>query len=412
MIDRIGARLARTSPLWVAVGTVGASALSFLFQGYLSLMLSDSAFGVISSAIVVAVALSFFSSFGAQNVMLDFVKKKSADSSTILVQFMRIWMLTYAVAFAAGVLVLALAPGLFEKYMFVSTMMLVLALFAILGSNRQSVDDYRGVCLFLVAPEFAKLVAVGVAYVFGARDLARAYLTFGLVFLAMATVVLLARPLWRRRAVAPPARTLVALGFPYAVSSLLFMVYYRSTLVIFSAHGKLEEAGSLAIVYLFMTAILLVPTSYSQRYLLGRWHTIPQSETAAFRSELARQIRAILIFGVPIAIGWFLFSQPTLELIYGERYTLARAYAPWFAVIFLIRSVCIPLQAASSIDEMKWRKTWVVLAAALVTLVLSTALADPLGLVGALISGIVAESVLVVGMSCLLWRHLRATPVR
>ena len=80
MIDRIGARLARTSPLWVAVGTVGASALSFLFQGYLSLMLSDSAFGVISSAIVVAVALSYFSYYGAQNVMLDIVNKNIDDS--------------------------------------------------------------------------------------------------------------------------------------------------------------------------------------------------------------------------------------------------------------------------------------------------------------------------------------------
>lgn len=68
---RLRSLLPRHGAVWIALGTLAASAFSFLFQGALSLMLSDSAFGAMSSAIVTAVGLSFFSSFGAQNVMLD-----------------------------------------------------------------------------------------------------------------------------------------------------------------------------------------------------------------------------------------------------------------------------------------------------------------------------------------------------
>ena len=58
---------------------------------------------------------------------------------------------------------------------------------------------------------------------------------------------------------------------------------------------------------------------------------------------------------------------------------------------------------------MKWRKTWVVLAAAVTTVVLSVTLVGPLGLTGALVAGIAAELVLVLGLSFLVWLHLRQT---
>lgn len=410
MISRLGARLRRASPLWVAVGTIGASGFSFLFQGYLSLILSDSAFGAISSAIVVAVALGFLAALGAQNVMLDFIKRRAMDSQIVLLKFMHIWIFTYFAAFGGGIIVLFAYRAGFEKYVFISTLALLLSLFTILGSNRQSRDDFRGVCVYLIAPEFAKLVAVGIAYLYGAHEIDTAFMTLGMVFLAIVTFGLFAPSFWRGWTLAPSYRQIFLVGLPYAVSALLFMIYYRSTLVIFASHGKLEEAGSLAIIYLFMTAILLVPTSYSQRYLLGRWHAVPRHQRGLFTSELRRQLRSILIFSVPIAIGWLLFSQPVLNFVYDERYPLARAHAHWFAIIFLIRSVCIPLQAATSLDEMKWRKTWVVLAAALTTVALSLALVRPLGLIGALVSGIAAESVLVLGLTLLVRQHLRTAP--
>lgn len=409
LIRWFGLLLPRHSAVWVALGTIGGSGLSFLFQGALSLMLTDSAFGAISSAIVTAVGLSIFASFGAQYVMLDFVKRRGTPGRQALLRFIHLWMATYALLLVLGVAVILLRPGAAAEYVFVSGLMLVLALFAILAAGRQSAEDFRGVCLYLVAPEFAKLLAVGVVALLGLRELAAAYLAFGLVFLGMATLALAVPAFWTRWGSFTAYRDLVVVGFPFAAAGLLFMVYYRATLVVFVAFGLREEAGSLAIVYLFMTAILLVPTSYSQRYLLGGWHAIRREDTAGFRARLVRQLGAILLFSAPIALGWLFFSSPLLGLVYGERYALARDYAPWFAIVFLIRAVCIPLQAATSLDEMKWRKTWVVLGAAATTLVLSAALARPLGLPGALVSGIAAELVLALGMSALVWLHLRPT---
>lgn len=391
---------------------MGASAFSFLFQGFLSLMLTDSAFGAISSAIVTAVGLSFFAAFGAQNVMLDFVKKRGLPEQIILLRFCHLWVIIYALTLVLGLALLAVHPEAVAEYLFVTGLILVLALFAIFAAARQSTNNFRGVCLYLIAPEFAKLVAIGVVACLGIRELVGTYFAFGVTFFGMASLALLMPGVWIRWEPAATYRGLVVTGFPYAVAGLLFMVYYRASLVIFVAYGLREEAGSLAIVYLFMTAILLVPTSYSQRYLLGGWHAIQRDDTALFRSQLYRQIRSILIFSVPIAILWLLLSNPLLSFIYGERYSLARIYAPWFAIVFLIRAICIPLQAATSLNEMKWPKTGVVLAAAVTTLALSALLARPLGLTGALLSGIATELVLTLGMSTLIWLHLRSASGR
>lgn len=408
---RLRSLLPRHGAVWIALGTLAASAFSFLFQGALSLMLSDSAFGAMSSAIVTAVGLSFFSSFGAQNVMLELVKKRGMSGRRVLLRFVHLWMTTFALLVLLGAAVAAAQPSILAEYIFVAGLMLVLSLCSILAAERQSADDFRGVCFYLAAPEFAKLLAVGAAVVLGAalgtHDLAGSYLAFGLVFLAMAVLPLLLPAL---RGPWEPPRVygrLIVTGFPYAAAGLLFMVYYRATLVVFVAFSLREAAGSLAIIYLFMTAILLVPTSYSQRYLLGGWHALRREDTALFRAQLARQLGTILLFSVPIALGWLLCSSAVLRVVYGERYAIAQSWAPWFAIVFLIRAACIPLQAATSLGEMKWRKTWVVLAAAVTTLVLSAALARPFGVAGALISGIAAETVLAAGMSVLVWLHLR-----
>jgi O-antigen/teichoic acid export membrane protein len=407
LIRRIGSRLARRSAIWVAIGTIGASGMSFLFQGYLSVILPDAAFGSISSAIVMAVALSIFLSAGAQNVMLDLVKRQSMDVAAVLARFRRLWLIHSALSIAlsaAAFMVLNIdATGLY----FIAALTAFLSLTIILGAARQSADDFRGVGTYLLAPEIGKLMAVGVAALVGAQALASNYLVFGSVFLLLAFLPLLSPAFWRKWNTGPSYRTLVTTGFPYALAGFLFMVYYRSTLVIFSGYGRLEEAGSLAIIYLFMTGILLLPTAYSQRYLLGRWHAIPRHETGMFRKELKRQILSLLAFSLPLGLGWFFLSTETLSMIYGDRYAHAREYAPWFALVFVFRSLCIPLQAACSVDNLKWAKTWMILLAALATVGLSLALAPAYGMLGGVISGIAAETILLLGLSALVLRHTR-----
>lgn len=381
----------RHSALWVLVGTIVAAGLSFLFQGYLSFVLTDSEFGTISTTIVWAVALSLFASAGVQNVMLDFIKGRKDDPDAVVSAFRRLWIAHCALSFLIVTAIALIPGGPTRSAFFLTSFSMALSLFSILGADRQSHDDFRGVSAYLIAPEVAKISAIAIALIFALRGIEDIYLGFAWVFTAIAAGTFACghrRDKWRA---GPSYFTLLRAGFPYAISSMMFMVYYRSALMVLLANGQSEEAGSLAIIYLFMTAILLLPIAYSQRFLLGRWHAIDRNDTETFVKEVKRQLVNVLAFSAPIALIWVLSSSRILKLIYADRYADAQLYSQWFALIFLLRSVSLPLETACSIDALKWAKTMGFAAAAVVTLIGSLVLIPSLGLMGAFWAGLAAE---------------------
>lgn len=396
----------RHSAIWVLAGTVVAAATSFAFQAYLSLALPDADFGAIASLIVWAVALAVLSSTGVENVMLDAVKGQKRKPQVMLGAFRHLWLVHCCVAYLAVALVGLLFRDQALPAFFLASFAMLLSLFAILSASRQCQDDFRGVCGFMVAPEAAKLAAVGVAVALGLGGLDGFYLGLGTAFtiLAVTTVGIG----MRRGSLArgPRYLDLVRAGLPYAISSVMFMIYYRSALLVLAAQGQLEEAASLAIIFLFMAAILLLPTAYSQRFLLGRWHTIGGDATA-FAAEIKLQLVRMLIFSAPITLIWILASQPVLEFIYGSRYAGAQAYAMWFAAIFLLRALSLPLLTASSIQPLKWGKTAGIVLAAAITALGSVLLTPRLGIEGAFWAGVAAELALISALFFIITRYIR-----
>jgi O-antigen/teichoic acid export membrane protein len=395
----------RQSAFWVAIGTLVASFLSLAFQAYLAAFLDDADFG--AASIVVAVALAVFLSLGSQNYLLDSVKRRGLESRPILASYLRLWALTLGLFIAASVGTSLFLPSFYKQFAFIGSLTLLIALFTILGSARQSVDDFRGVGFYLVSPEVAKCLAVLVVVVLNVATLSGVYFVMAISFTFISLGALAIPAIWRSYGATPKWTSIATFGLPYALSGLLFMAYYRSTIVVFSSFGMLDEAGSLAIIYLFMTAILLLPTTYSQRFLLGRWHSIPRNEPTQFSRELKRQVTLILLLTVPMGIVWFVISPWIIELLYSGRYSLAGVWAPWFAVVFVIRSVCIPMQTAASIGELKWHKTWVVSGAGLTAIVVSIVFANTLGFASSLIAGLAAEGFLCVGLLFIMSRYLR-----
>lgn len=400
-------RLSFGGRAWVALGTIGAAALSFAFQAYLSFVLSDSQFGAVSASIVTAVALAVLIAYGAQNVMLDWSKRRHNPLRPMLTVYLRVWVGTLVVAaFIAAALAL-LSPEVLPEYFFIASMTLLLGLISILGAERQSRDDFRSVSLTLLAPEVIKCLAVVLVFATGARTLTSVYGIMGAAFTVVCVTAIFLPALWRRPTGGPTLSHVLRSGFPYALSGVMFMFYYRATLVVFSLFHMLDAGGSLAIIYLFMTAVLLLPTTYSQRYLLGKWHSIPQNKPNRFRRELRRQLRSILLFTLPIAILWFAFAPQILDLLYSDRYQLAHQWASWFAIVFVMRSLSIPLQAAASVGPLRWGKTFVIVGAAATTIGAAALLAQPLGFASAFVSAIAAESVLSIGLLVIISRHLR-----
>lgn len=391
---------ARRSAIWIGFGTIAAAGLSALFQGLLSVQLSEVEFGIFSSALVIAVSISMISAMGAQNVFLQLVKSNVVPAIAVLRSFTTFWLAASLTLSLSAAILLPVVPVPTHYFFLVIGLSSMLSIFSILASASQSADNFREVGLFIIAPEAAKIGAILCATLLAVENPQALALLFSIIFLTIsASCFAFLFSLRKRTLPVVRMRQLILLGLPHALSALLFMVYYRTSIVIFAMIDRPAEAGSLAVIYLFMTAILLLPTAYSQRYLLGRWHQFSNSNLDDFRLEIFRQMRKLSVLIVPISFLWFLFSDNLLNFVYGQRYGDAQSYAPYFALIFLIRGFCIPLQAANSIARLRWKKTLAIFATGTVTVALTFYLGTIYGLLGGLIAALAAEITLMLGLA-------------
>lgn len=395
----------RQRGLWVAVGTVVASVLSILFQTTLSLFLSEDDFGAFSAATIAAIALGIVIALGCQNVLLDAVKSAGLAGRPLLRTYLRIWAAVVGVLLFAGVIVAVLAPAAGPTFAYIASLAVMVAASTILGSERQGEDDFIGVACYLVAPELVKCLAILVSWIAGARTLEMVYLVCFFTFGASTLVVLSSPIIWRKMAEPTDWRRLLVLGAPHALSGLVFMGYYRASVVVLSVMGLLADAGSLAVIYLFVSGLLLLPTTYSQRFLLGRWHSLARELPHRFRRELRRQTTGIVLFTLPIAAGWFILAPIVLAWIYGDRYEGAQTWAPWFAIVLALRAASIPIQSAASIAPLRWGKAAVISVAAVSVITVTFVLGGSLGIASGFIAGIVAEVVLIVGLLLIIHRY-------
>lgn len=396
----------RQSAVWVLIGTLVATVFSFLFQAYLSVTLSDGEFGMISSIMIGAVLLSYFAAAGVQNVMMDIVKVRRNLPKDALVAFRWIWT-AYFIASLLIVIIAHVAFGIpLHQSLFLVSLAMMLAMFSILSSASQSQDDFKMVCIHTVGPELVKLLAVIFVVIVGSASIDDIGWIFSGVFIATSMSIFIFGILQDEWRFERGYFKLLIAGFPYVISSVLFMVYYRFTLLALAYVGRSDEAGSLSIIYLFLTASLILPTAYSQRFLLGRWHSIGVEDGTIFAKEILQQLSQMLLFGSMVVVIWVSASGPILKFIYENRYPDAQLYSNWFAMIFLLRALSLPLQTASSIEDLKWGKTLCIAFAAIATLVASFALVPKFGFLGAFVAGLLAEIALIFGLSILVLRHI------
>lgn len=396
----------RTSPIWIAIGTIGAAGLSFLFQGLLSVTLSDAEFGLMSSSIILALAFSVFATMGAQDVTLHLVKARKLSPEIALSAYTKVWALHGLPPIGISVLAFVLYRDAASVFFFISTFSALASFFVLQTAERQSRDDFRGVGMLLLALEFCKLTAAMLAASVGGQ-LNTSYLVFGCVFLLLILVRVAQSSFRWKREETIPYKEIIALGMPYAVAAFMFMAYYRITIVVLSSFGLQDEAGSLSVIYLFLGAFLLLPTSFSQKFLQGRWHSISAPDVGAYKAELKRQYRILFLFVTPVCIMWFFLSEPILAMIYPGRYQMAADHARWFAAVFVLRCVCIPLQGAASVAALRWWKLVAVLVAALATFTTSLTLTPVIGFMSGFAAALIGEAAFVMGLSVVLWRAWR-----
>jgi O-antigen/teichoic acid export membrane protein len=402
-------RLIRSSGVWVTVGLFGSSLLSFAFQGLASHQLSDADFGSLSSAYLVATGISGFTSAGAQNAMLHLIKAQGEERSRIADAFMQVWLIN---SIFIALFCLAVAP--FVRTLdslclfFVFSFNSFLAIFTITAAASQSTDDFRSVSGNMIGLEVIKLLALLLLLALHVElVIDKVYAGLGAFFFCICLVRALFIVLHARRFSGLSYMRIIQLGLPYSIAGLFFLLYYRSSVIVLNFLGLQEDAGALSLIYLFLGAILILPAGFSQRFFLGRWHSILKEERARFSRELLAQTVFAFMLAAPVAGVWAYGADSIIAHIYGNRYAAAREYAPLFALILLIRMTSIPVQAATSVSDLRWFKTAVIGVAAGISVITCGALAGRLGMLGAFYSGLAAEAFLAGGLLVLALQRSR-----
>ena len=178
-----------------------------------------------------------------------------------------------------------------------------------------------GVCALLHAPLTAYLTA------FGAGEVARQLV---LHHKAQAFEWPEARAEWDR--LAPMLRA----AFPYAVLTVLGIVYLRIDLIMLDSMVGARETG----LYAGATRILMVTTALPGlclSVLFPRFVRLQESDPRRSARLYLLAVRAMAWVGAGLAVGFALSARPLMTLLYGSAYTGGAASLQWLmgALLFM-----------------------------------------------------------------------------
>lgn len=206
-------------------------------------------------------------------------------------------------------------------------------------------------------------------------------------------IVLGGRTPWRLPVGAPtalvgaggPAETggLVKEALPFALSQFVFLAYAQGAVLLLEALQGSRSAGVYSLTVAILTAVYLIPTVVSQRYLLSRFHRWSVHEPDRFRRVYQASCGLLLALGGLLGIGVSLLSPWAVDLIFGPAYRDVGA-------MLVMCSLCVPARFLAAVlgtalttgDNIGHRLLAQVVVAA-VTLLLSAWAIQRWGLVGA-----------------------------
>jgi O-antigen/teichoic acid export membrane protein len=150
------------------------------------------------------------------------------------------------------------------------------------------------------------VVAVAAALVIGA-------LLGGLWKLTFLAKVVSGRPTFQRHAF----RSLLRGAAPFLLYAVLGAVYYRVDAVLLSKLTTIAVVGWYGAAQRLFDTLVFLPTIVSATVMLPLLSTLSLRSSTELRLALAKGLDAMLILGVPIAVGLFALAESIVAVIYG-----------------------------------------------------------------------------------------------
>ncbi len=399
--------------LRVVVGGAGAAALGFLATVLIARGLGADGFGLFASVVALWALLAPLLAMGSGKVYLRLHARGDGAARGLL--------LAGAVA-GLGMAVLAtgatalLGPALLEGsgwfFLFAGAALATLVLQDPVLAVLQARHAYTGVAAWQLLQPLARLSAA-LALIAASLPL----LGFMAVYaVAELLVVLLALVvLWRWAGTpgvaggADPAALprLLREGRAFAVSGLLYTVYYQSDVLLLGLLDGTAAAGFYKAAFVFVAAAYLLPQVVFQRYLQARvfrWWEEPEGPAR----RLLRLLPAAVLFGAVAGLGAGLLAPLLINTAYGAEYAPSVVALQGLALAIPFHATAIACSAFLVTPGGIGRKVRVQVVVAVLNVGLNLVLIPLYGILGAVAATVFCELVLLAGYGWILWRELRA----
>jgi O-antigen/teichoic acid export membrane protein len=404
----------------ILIGLAGAGVLAFLTQVLLGQALTVDDFGILSTAVSIAVIVTAAIGFGTSSVWLLVFGQEGWQGFRWVKQslkFLSFWGL-FVLAISWGALIwLEEDSRLSSSLWWLQAMVVMQVMVELLTAKLQIEARYMAVSLWQVLPHVGRLCVAAAVYVSAAASVdmvAKGFCAVSVILIAVSGYSLLSLSPRHMRlaghqqmsATLPetsPATTsylgLVRLAWPYAATALLVMVYGRIEIVFLGSITGPRAAGIYSIAVAFLLVAFLVPQAVYQKFLLPKIHRWFHSDWKTFLSVYRFGCAAMAILGIVGTLVTYWLGESLVYLFFGEKYKESGHILSILSICILFRFVSNSIGISLVTGEYRKQRVYCQAFTTLISVPSAYALISLYGIDGAIINRIVTEFTLLASYS-------------
>ncbi|MFV3369714.1 oligosaccharide flippase family protein [Pseudomonas sp. NY15435] len=403
------------SYLWL--GSILGSGFAFLTQAVLARELGVSNFGKFSAALGIINLATPLAGFGVSSFWLQAFGKEGWGAVRWLKSSI---LLITSTTSATLIIVLAWAyigpnDKATQNILFILCCFLAgQAMLELFCTRLQLEERYISIAIWQVAPQLLRLILILItfllfgkestpelaAYIYTASSIA--ILTYGalsLIKMANGDLKLKGhgkKPNQSSNQRQPRPLDLVVLSWPFGASTYFHIIYFQSNIIILNYIAGSESAGLYNSAFLILSAIYILPNTIYQKFLLPKLH-----RWSAHQPELLYRVYKtgnllMLATGTIAATALITLSSSIIPLIFGDSFQPAILPLKVLALAIPIRFVATSIGAMLTSSQSIKKKIKLMLVTAVFSLTFNTILIPKFGLLGAAITSLASEVLLLV----------------
>ena len=398
------------SILWIMQLVSGFCA--FLTQVFLARYFEISEYGSIVTALAVITFVSPIAGFGTGNLRLRCFGKEGWEAFRWIKPSIKAVLLTSALTFS----LVWLWALLVESNSLVRVLIILFSIFVfsqaaleLASSAFQLQSKYVELALLQALPNILKFFVAIIVVVasFNVKFLAYGYFITGLALVLYCLLYInnLVKSDISLHGHGPRPQNLIIQNnpssiqvlndsWPFVLAGIFYFIYFQIDLIMINSMLGPEYSAKYNTAVVILTATYTVPTVVFQKYLLPKYHIWAEHDKQRFYNIFCYSNRIVFLVGFAIGIVTAFLSHWIIELLFGVDYHDA-------GIVLLILSLCIPLRylstsvGAALVTGTNMRRKVVYQGiVALCNVLLNLMLIPRMGIIGAAISTVLSEALL------------------